>query len=181
MLQNTDQTYGLIARIFHWLVALLIITLLIVGFYMTSLEPTEDTFKIYGMHKAFGLTAFVLILLRTLWRITNRYVQPPADLPEILKIAAVSAHLLLYVLMLVMPTSGMLMSLFGGHPISYFGLFTIDAFEKNAELATTFKNTHETTAWILVILISAHILAAIYHHFIRKDNVLLRMLKQVDN
>ncbi|MBN8512501.1 MAG: cytochrome b [Rickettsiales bacterium] len=178
MLQNTDQTYGLIARIFHWLVALLIITLLIVGFYMTSLEPTEDKFKIYGMHKAFGLTVFVLILLRTLWRITNKYVQPPPDLPEVLKIAAVSGHLLLYVLMLVMPTSGMLMSLFGGHPISYFGLFTIDAFEKNAELAATFKNTHETTAWILVILISAHILAAIYHHFIRKDNVLLRMLKQ---
>lgn len=181
MLQNTDQAYGLIARIFHWLVALLIITLLMVGFYMTSLEPTEDKFKIYGMHKAFGFTVFVLVLLRTVWRVTSRYVQPPTDLPEVLKIAAVSAHLLLYVLMLIMPMSGMLMSLFGGHPISYFGLFTIDAFEKNVELATTFKNTHETTAWLLVILISLHVLAAMYHHFIRKDNVLMRMLKQVDN
>lgn len=178
MLKNTENSYGSIAKILHWVIGFSIIGLIAVGFTMSSMEPAPEKFELYGMHKAFGVTVFMLIILRILWRLTNSTVKAAEGVPAILQLAAKAGHLLLYVFMLTMPISGVLMSRFGGYDISVFNIFTIPAAaEKNMELAGLFHSTHGYAAWGFVILIVTHILAAFYHHFIRKDNTLIRMIK----
>lgn len=179
MLRNTENSYGLIARILHWVVAFSIIGLICVGFFMSSLESSPEKFELYGMHKAFGVTVLFLIVLRIIWRLSDKIVLPPSDLPHIMKLGAKSGHFLLYLFMLIMPISGVMMSRFGGYDIPVFGLFTISSLEKNKELATLSHTIHVTAIWGFIALIVLHIGAAFYHHFVRKDNVLIRMLKQI--
>ena len=178
MLKNTENSYGSIAKILHWVIGLFIIGLIAVGFTMSSMDPSPEKFELYGMHKAFGVIVLCLIAIRILWRITNATVQATEGVPPILQLAAKAGHLLLYIFMLVMPISGVLMSRFSGYPISIFEIFTIPAAsEKSPELAKLFHTTHGYAAWGFVILITVHILAALYHHFIRKDDTLVRMIK----
>ena len=178
MLKNTENSYGSIAKILHWVISFSIIGLIAVGFFMSSMDPAPEKFKLYGIHKAFGVTIFMLIILRILWRFTNKTVQAAEGVPPILQLAAKAGHLLLYIFMLTMPISGVMMSRFGGHDISVFNLFTIPAVaEKNMEIAGFFHSTHGYAAWGFVIVITTHILAALYHHFVRRDNTLIRMVK----
>ena len=178
MLKNTENSYGSIAKILHWVIGFSIIGLIAVGFLMSSMDPAPEKFELYGVHKAFGVTVFMLIILRILWRFTNKTVQAAEGVPPILQLAAKAGHLLLYIFMLTMPISGLLMSRFGGYDISVFNLFTIPAVaEKNIALAGFFHSTHEYAAWGFVILITTNILAHLYHHSVRKDTTLIRMVK----
>ncbi|MCF8493895.1 MAG: cytochrome b [Rickettsiaceae bacterium] len=180
MLRNTENSYGLIARILHWVIAFSIIGLISVGFFMSSMEPSPEKFELYGMHKAFGVIVLSLVVLRIIWRLSNKVVLPLADLPNIMKLAAKLGHLLLYIFMLIMPISGVMMSRFGAHDIPVFGLFVIPGLEKNEELSTLFHTIHVTAIWGFIAMILMHIGAAFYHHFIRKDNVFVRIIKQAD-
>ena len=177
MLKNTENSYGLIAKTFHWLIALAIIILITVGFIMSAMEPSPDKYELYNMHKASGVIVLMLVVLRLLWRFSNKIVQPPEDLPNILKLAAKSGHFMLYVFMLLMPISGVLMSYFGGRDISVFGLFVIPSADKTPQIAGMFHQIHVLGIWAFMAVIILHISAALYHHFIRRDNVLIRMIK----
>jgi len=178
MLKNTENSYGSIAKILHWVIGFSIIGLIAVGFLMSSMDPAPEKFELYGIHKAVGVTVLMLIILRILWRFANKTVQAAEGVPPILQLAAKAGHLLLYIFMLTMPISGIMMSRFGSYDISVFNLFTIPAVtEKNTALASFFHSTHEYAAWGFVILITTHILAALYHHFVRKDTTLIRMVK----
>jgi cytochrome b561 len=142
------------------------------------MDPSPDKFELYGMHKAFGVTVLLLVTLRILWRFINVTVQSAEGVPTLLQLAAKAGHLFLYIFMLLMPISGVLMSRFGGYNVSVFNLFTIPAApEKNAKLAGLFHSVHELAALGFVFIISVHILAALYHHYIRKDTTLTRMIK----
>lgn len=177
MLKNTLETYGVMTKLFHWIIGITIILMLIAGYTMTSMAPSDDKWQLYGMHEATGITVLSFVVLRLLWRFIN--IQPllPKDLPNWQKFASKTAHYLLYLFMFLMPISGILMTRFGGHEINVFNLFTLSAFEKNVELSKIFHDIHFTSAFLFAGLIGLHILAGLYHHFIRKDNVLIRMIK----
>ena len=178
MLKNTSSSYGLITRLFHWLISIMIIALLIVGFTMTSMETSANKWELYSMHKATGVIVLSLVSLRFLWRLANIQLDLPADLPSWQKLASRITHYLLYVFMFLMPISGVLMSILGGHEVNVFNLFTIPATaEKNVDLARFFWNIHGISAFTFAGLIGLHISAGLYHHFIRKDNILSRMIK----
>lgn len=178
MIKNTEDNYGLIAKILHWVIALSIISLITVGFIMHDMEPSPEKYELYGLHKASGVLVLILVTLRILWRFSNKVVQPPADLPNILKLAARSGHFLLYVFMLLMPISGIVMSHFGGHDISVFGLFIIpSAVDKIPQISGLAHEVHVLGIWAFIAIIVIHVGAAFYHHFIRHDNVLMRMIK----
>jgi len=177
MLRNTSSSYGLISKIFHWSISLLIISMLIVGFTMTSMENSPDKWELYSMHKATGIVVLSLVSLRFLWRLSNARLDLPTDLPLWQKVASRLTHYLLYVFMFLMPISGALMCILKGKEINVFSLFTIPALaEKNIPLAHFFNNIHGISAVVFAGLISLHIIAGLYHHFIRKDNILTRML-----
>ena len=175
MLQNTAQKYGKIAKYLHWLIAAFIICLLFAGFTMINLTPSPQKWQIYGIHKATGLLVLSLVFIRFIWRIINVTVDFAYHLPFWMKIAANLSHYLLYITMFVMPLSGIGMSLFGGHEISFYGLFVIKAFTLNLIIAKFFALLHFYSAILLVFLITLHITAAIYHHVVLKDDTLLKI------
>ncbi len=177
MLRNTENSYGFIAKLLHWIIALMILGLLMVGFIMESMEPSEQKWQLYGYHKATGFTIFILVTIRIVWRLINIEVLLPQDLPHWQVIVSKITHYLLYLFMFLMPFSGIMMSRLGGHNINVFDLFTIPAAAKNPELAGIFHKTHGLAAYGILAFILLHIGAALYHHFIRKDNVLMRMIR----
>lgn len=174
-LKNSETHFGFIAIFLHWLMAILIIGLLTVGLYMTSLPIGLLKLKLYGWHKALGILVLTLIFLRIIWRLTN--VTPILSLPWLERIAARLAHLALYVLMLAMPLSGWFMSSAADLPPSFFGLFTLPSLvAPNDELRQLFGLIHEWLGYGLITIIIIHTLAALKHHFIDKDDILRRMI-----
>lgn len=181
MLKNTHNSYGSLTRLFHWLMALIIIGIIAVGFTMTSLDPSNQKWFLYAQHKAFGVIILALIPLRLIWRLVNPQPNYPPDLPKWQDKAATYNIRFLYLCMILMPCSGFIMSTFGGHPISMFGLFTIDPFFKKHALAGLTHEVHEVLAWGIAAAVGLHIVAALYHHFILKNSILRRMLTGVQN
>lgn len=177
MIKNTSESYGIIARSFHWLMGLIIIGIIIAGFVMTSLEPNDQKWFIYAQHKAFGMIILTLIPLRLLWRFLNPQPKLPKETARWQVKAATLNVFFLYFCMLLMPFSGFLMSSFGGHPISIFNLFTIPPFEKH-QIGGIMHEIHEILAWGIAASVILHVLGALYHHFILKDNVLKRILSE---
>lgn len=174
-IKNTETHFGLVAILFHWIMAALIIGLLAVGLYMVNLPVSSDKYKLYDMHKAFGILVLGLIILRTLWRLVN--TTPKLDIPWHEKIAARCAHFGLYGLMFAMPLSGWSTSSAAGYPPSFFGLFTLpNLIQPNKHLSAFFGSTHQWLAYCLIALICIHVLAALKHHFYDKDDILKRMI-----
>lgn len=174
-IKNNETHFGLVAITLHWLMAILIIGMLCVGLYMTSLPVGMLKLKLYGWHKAFGILILTLVILRILWRLTN--ATPVLALPWWERTAARLAHFVLYVLMLAMPLSGWLMTSAAGLPPSFFGLFTLpNLVAPNDELRELFGLMHEWLAYGLIAVIILHTLAALKHHFIDKDDILRRMI-----
>ncbi len=175
--RNTIEKYGVISKAFHWVVGVTIIGMIAFGFLMGGYEPPFK-YELYDIHKSIGATLILLAVLRIIWRIRDVRVPLVAGLNKGQKLAAKGGHYTLYVLMLAMPLSGWGMSSAGGHAVEVFGLFTLPALvEKDKAIGGFFHDAHEYLAWALIVVISLHVLAALYHHFIRKDETLKRMVK----
>lgn len=176
MLYNTQKAYGWLSKFLHWTVGVSILIMLFAGYYMTDMPPSPEKFKFYGIHKAFGVTILILVIIRLIWRTQNVTPQKHPSIPNWQVIAAELNVKILYFLMAVMPLSGIFMSLYGGYPINFFNLFAIPAFEKNIKLSNLAKEFHEAFAVLLIIAVTLHLLASLYHHFIKKDDTLRKML-----
>lgn len=177
MLRNTNQSFGWVSKTLHWVVGLMVLTLLGVGLYMTDMEPSPEKWEMYGIHKATGLLVLAFVVLRLYWRATNTVPGPNTNIPHWQNLIADINVYILYALMVLMPSAGILMSYFGNHPIDFYGLFTIPASgEENKELAGFFKESHEFMGSCLLFFISIHLGAALYHHYYIKDSILRRML-----
>lgn len=179
-LKNTSSQYGKLSILLHWLMALFIIGMIAVGFYMESMEDGDAKWTIYGLHKAFGVVVLALVVFRWYWTLSNQKV---AAIESYTKMDIGLAHAgkwFLMLLMLIMPASGLAMSIAAGRAVNFFGLFKIPAFaEQNRSLAGMFHDVHVYAAWGLTILISVHFVFALKHHLIDKDNTLNRMLGRV--
>lgn len=175
LLTNTENSYGLIAKLFHWIMSIMVILMLIAGFLMDDYIEPPLKWQIFGLHEATGVLILTLVILRLLWRFYNTTVLLPADLPNWQKKVATININLLYLLMILMPISGFLMTILSNHHIDFYGLFTIQSFAQDLQFAKICKKIHQKAALLFTALIILHILAAFYHHFIRKDNVLKRM------
>jgi cytochrome b561 len=175
--KNTLQTFGVVAKAFHWVMAVLIICLLAIGLTMANMENSPDRFKLIGWHKEFGIVALFLVCLRLGWKALNVSPMLPDTIGKIAKLGAHLSHTAVYILMFAMPITGWLMSSAAGLPISMFGLFAMpDLIEPDREFGRYMRELHGIFAWTLIGFITLHILAALLHHFYFHDNVLRRML-----
>ena len=180
MLKNTGYSYGWLAILLHWIMALAVFAMFGLGLYMVELTYYDAWYKgSLDLHKSTGCLLFLLLLCRIGWRAGN--ISPEsADLAAsgLEKKAAHWAHLVLYLLMLLLMVSGYLISTADGRGIHVFTWFTVSAlpfsFDHQENIA---GDIHNILAWALVILSAGHALAALRHHFINKDNTLVRMLK----
>ncbi len=179
-IKNTEGHYGVIAILFHWSMALLVIGLAALGLYMVTLPDVGfNTKKIVLIlyHKEFGLSAFVLLVARLGWRVTQVLPQLVAHLPDWQKIAARFVHLCFYALLSALPISGWIMSSAAGIPVSFFGLFTLpDLVGSDDYLFHRFIDIHKWLGYVLILFIFVHVGAALRHHLVFKDDTLRRML-----
>lgn len=174
-LKNSEKAYGLVSMFFHWLIALLMIGLIILGLYMVRLPISLQKLKLYGWHKEFGFMVLGLAILRLLWRWIN--ISPSLLLPAWERLAARAVHWTFYGFMFALPITGWLITSAAGLPASFFGLITLPSLiSPNEELRRTFEEIHEWLAYGLIVFIALHTAAALKHHFINKDDILRRMI-----
>jgi cytochrome b561 len=170
-------TYTAIAL--HWLTAGLIVVSVGLGIYMVGLKLSPLKLRLYSWHKWVGVTIFLLVVARLIWRAANA-LPPPIASAKWQQAAAVINHWLLYVLLVCIPISGWLMSSAYGVPVVYFGVVPLpDLVGKNKELGDTLKTLHETLAFTMLALVAVHAVAALKHHLLDRDTVLYRMLPLV--
>lgn len=168
--------YHPVAKTLHWLMSILIIGLLALGLYMHELPLSPQKLELYSWHKWFGVTVFMLVWLRLAWRIVHPAPPPSAALSPVLKNTARAAHGVLYVLMVLIPVSGWLMSSAKGFQTVWFGVLPIpDLLSRDKELGDLLQEVHEGLNVALMLTLSGHVAAALWHHFVLKDDTLKRM------
>lgn len=176
MLKNTENSYGIVAKGFHWLLFLMLSFSIIAGNFLTTMPKGPEKLQAAGMHKSFGVVLLLLILARLAWRLVNTTPKEPAGTPAVQCLMARAMHWVLYALMFAQPLSGILMSQAAGYPVSFFGLFELPVLlDKDPSLARFFRGAHGIVWILLLSAVVGHVGAALHHHFIRKDGVLKQM------
>ena len=169
--------YSKIAILFHWAIAILIGANILLANLAEDL-PRAARAAYMSPHKAIGISILILTIGRILWRLGHRPPSIPAQISSLQAMVGRMAHVLFYILMIVMPLTGWLMIGANGKaaPVDFFGLFTVDmAVGKNAGLAEVAHEGHEFLATPLIILIVLHVLGALKHQFIDRMPFLQRM------
>lgn len=180
-MQNNRLQYDGMARIFHWLIAVLILSTIGVGFYMTGLPLSPQKLQIYSWHKWAGITIFILSVMRIAWRLANPAPALPNTMPELTRNMVHIGHATLYVLTYAIPISGWLMSSAKGIQTVWFGVLPLpDLVSRNKELGDLLLSAHVNLNFLLIALISGHVLMALKHHFIDKDGTLGRMIPKLN-
>lgn len=176
--KNTNDKYGIIAISFHWLIALLVFFQLVVGVYMMEfLGFSPLQIKLFGTHKEFGVLVLILAILRLSWRLMEITPTLPGYMPRWQHFAAKTAHFLLYAFLFALPLTGWLMSSAGGFPVSFFGLFILpDLIGPDMALQDFFISLHFWLAIGFVAVIGTHVMGAISHLVLYKENLIKRML-----
>lgn len=174
------ETYTRTAVTLHWLSALLILMALPWGLIMTGLDLSPLKLKLYSWHKWLGVTIFWLVAVRLFWRWTHAAPPLPADIPPWQRRLAGAIHALLYLLMLAIPISGWLMSSAKGFQTVYFGVLPLpDLLAKDKVLGDLLASLHAVLNYLLMAMLAVHVAAALKHHFIDRDGVLVRMLPRL--
>lgn len=161
-------------RVLHWLIASLVLATWPLGL-MIGFVKDDVKLDFYLVHESLGFLVLWLMLLRIGTRLTSG--APLVEAPPLEKAAAHLVHGLLYVFLIVMPVSGFLATNAHGFPLKWFGLFTVwSPIGKSPDIAGTLSFIHEWSAWILLALFALHFAAVIFHHVIRRDRTLYRIL-----
>lgn len=187
---HSQTRYSNVAITLHWLIALGIIVNICLGLYFADLPRSDpNKFLLVQTHKSIGLTVLVLSLLRVGWRLVNPVPPLPASMGPGLKALARTTQFFLYVLIVIIPLSGwaLVSSSPLGLPTMYFGVFSWPHIPFLADLTRAQKvplshelgAVHVFLAWSAIVLVPIHIAGALYHQFIRRDNVMASMLPLV--
>ncbi|MGH8653303.1 MAG: cytochrome b [Gammaproteobacteria bacterium] len=172
--KNTKYTGTAMAL--HWLMMLLIFTLIGLGWYMADLPKGEQRSDFFALHKSIGLTVFLLALLRLSWRLSHPPPRLPASLEPWRRRFAGVIHFAMYCCLFLQPLSGYLSSSFSGYATRYFGIPLPQWGWEDKFLNELFSSIHQASALTLCSLITIHVLAAMSHALPGQEPVLRRML-----
>ena len=165
-------------RLLHWTIAAIVLAMIPMGIIMANGPdgPTKDF--LYNLHRSLGVTLIPLILVRLVYRLNHTSPSLPPDLPALQKFAARATHYALYALLLVQPFVGWIATSAYPAPILVFGLFQLPPiWRADRPFSDSMFFLHRSIGLIIALLVAMHIAAALYHHFIRRDDVLLRMIR----
>jgi cytochrome b561 len=159
------------------LTLLLLVGSFTIALSMTSLPLSPRKLQLYSWHKWVGVTIFLVTILRLAWRLANGAPRPPATVPPWQQRLAALSHGTLYAILIVMPLTGWIMSSALNLPVVYFGLIPLPSpFGVDRALGEAMRYVHFSLALALLALVAVHVLAAFYHHFVLRDDVMRRML-----
>jgi cytochrome b561 len=178
MLRNTANSYGLVSKLLHWTIAVLIFSLIGIGWYMVDLTYYDRWYNAsLSWHKSLGMLVLLLGCLFGCWKLANRTPDYPPTVPRWQQVAATVAHHLLLAMMLLIPVTGYLISTSAGKPVEVFSWVTLPAlFPVPQDLRDFAIEIHYWCAYGVGLLALGHAGAALKHQFIDKDGVLGRML-----
>lgn len=173
---SSRWTYTPPAILLHWVLAILIVGMVVLGWYMMSIEKQPDSGWFFNLHKSVGLIIATLVAIRLAWRISH----PPAPLPSIvprwqIKLSAIT-QALLYVCMVLLPITGILGASFSDDGLIFFGTALPRWVQPVHDTAELFFNIHGIAVWVLVGLVSLHVVGGLKHWLINRDGVFQRML-----
>jgi cytochrome b561 len=175
-IRNTPERWGSVSIALHWITALAILGLVVVGYVMVELPPGRTKIEVYNLHKSIGLTVLGLTLLRLGWRLAQPAPALPSGLPAWQQWAARLGHLGLYALLLLIPLSGWVYNWASNFPTRWFGhTLMASPGAVDAALKALAKEVHVWGVYALLALLVAHAGAAFWHHYQLKDTVLRRM------
>lgn len=196
-MNQTPSRYTKTAIVLHWLIAIFIALMFVLGWYMAELPkeaPKQMAYDLFDLgvytwqlaeeasprtfyfnsHKSLGLTVLALILVRILWRLTHTPPAPLSSYKAIEKKVATATHHSLYLLMLAVPVTGLIMAINSKYGVKWFGIDVIAGLD-NKPVRDFFECTHEFVGIVLLVLIGIHLLGALKHKFIDKDDTMSRM------
>lgn len=178
-MNNSQATLSGTTKLLHIIIALGMIILLSVGIIMSEFE----LFFLYDLHKSFGAIIFVLALARVLWRVKKGWPSAVGVMSKIQHVIAKAIHWILIVSTVLYPLSGLMMSIGGGHGLAVFGLeivaetvdVTGDAIPVNAFIGGLGHDIHGLIVYFVIAAIVLHVVGALKHHLIDKDETIIRM------
>lgn len=169
-------TFSPLARLLHWVMAAMIVSMLFVGAGMVTTVSGRHA-ALVAMHKPLGGAVLVLACVRVVVRLSSRPPALPADLPGWQKFAAHGSHLVLYALMIAMPLVGWAMLSAGGYPVTLGGGVRLPSIvPADAVWFAWLRHAHRWLAYLFFATFLAHFAAALYHGMIRRDGVLRAMV-----
>lgn len=174
---DAGARYTAVAVALHWLIAVLIVTQLVLGWTMIQIpkEPVGVRAYWFNLHKSIGITIALLVLVRIAWRWRHPAPPLPPGVPGWQRRAAATSHVVLYACLIGMPLAGFLGSTFSGYPIKYFGIALPQWGFKSDPLKSLFSAVHLTLAWVFMTVIALHVSAAVKHLLVDRDGVFWRM------
>ena len=176
-MNSQPRHFAPLARLLHWLMALLIIAMLFIGAGMVASVSARHEWLIH-LHKPLGIAILLLVLVRLWVRFYTRQPPLPADLPGWQVLVAKASHVLLYALMLSLPLLGWGMISAAGDPVMLGSSLQLPAIlPANAQLFAVLRKAHGYLAYLLFFTVLAHLAAALFHGWVRRDGVLQSMLR----
>jgi cytochrome b561 len=172
--------YGTGAKSFHWVTVVLLGSQFVIGWIMPGVSHIAQPAGLISLHFSLGIAVLAVTAARLLWHLAFGVPAPEAGLPNWQHRAAQLLHGALYVLLFALVFSGWAYASSHGFVVTLFGLATAPAiFAKGSAFGTAIGELHSAIGWVLLAALGLHVLAALYHHFWRRDRVLLRMLPWV--
>jgi cytochrome b561 len=170
------QGYSLTARVFHWVTALLVLAAIPMAIIMNNIGEGSLQDFLFDMHRSIGVLLIPIALGRLFWRFGHPPPTLPDDIPAAQQLVARLTHYALYVLLIAQPILGWVASSAYRAPITVFWLFDLPPiWPENRALSEQLFDVHMWLGFTMGALVCAHIGAALFHHFGRRDQILLRM------
>lgn len=179
MIRNTKDSWGWPALALHWAVALLVIATFVLGLWMSEVPARADRPYYFAIHASLGITLLLVLAARIIWALINPPPAAPASTPAWQHAAARLTHLTLYALTFAAAILGWLLAGVAEPPIEpqAFGVVPMPSPVSLSPASEDFlEEAHELAAYALMALVGLHAIAALWHHYILRDNTLRRML-----
>jgi cytochrome b561 len=177
VLRNDADSWGALAKLFHWLIAALILAQIALGLLAVGWRISPTKLNLFVWHKSTGMLILALVALRLLWRLASRVPELPANMPAWERLGAHLSHFLLYALMIALPVTGWIVASASNVPFRIFWTIPLPAIvAPDKATADLFASVHGALVALLVLVLIAHVGAALRHHFVKRDTVLVRML-----
>jgi len=176
MSRDTKERYGVVSRLFHWGIALLVFWQLLKIFDRIDDGEHWVGQTLVPYHISIGVLILVFAVFRILWALSQRNNRPEAPPPPFMAFLARAGHFLLYAALLLMPLTGIAIMVGNGYGLEVFGMQLVAGGAEVPWLAEVGGALHSPVAWLLLLMVAGHAGMALVHHFVRKDGVLKRVL-----
>ena len=172
--QHGSETYGLVARLLHWLIVVLVAAQFVLGWTMPEVHRDTQPVGLIAWHLAVGAALIAAMAVRIVWRLTHR--PPPGNLPPLLDTVSRTTHFLLYAALIAVPLLGWANASSRGWALTLFSALPLPALASTGStVGHGMGEIHSALAWVLLVMIGMHTGAALFHRFVLKDKVLQRI------